>query len=354
MRYRIHAFLKTKSPLHIAAPSSMRFDPATGQTMYGTGGVPCTAVQKMPIPHGAKGETRDYPVIAANNLACRLRRHGARLVTDVLKSKGQKISMTTYSVLQSGTATGNPDAGETTYGEYKRARAHPYLGLFGGGPKMNRRGFEFHNALPITDTTRDLGGDLMHPAASHYAINDNFRLTHVWGFRRLDDLRDLVEIGHAEEVIENFGKEFEKRQEQIISEVAAKKEGETGNLRTSTKAYNALEFIIPGTVFNICAEFDVEKAHMGLFLLSLDSFAARERLGGWVRNGFGVFSLEDVRLVDEHGAEHDGLFNNSRLITDHEAVAPYLNAWYTAARDLDAAELEALLRFTPKEKKKVA
>lgn len=355
MQYRIHALLKIRSPLHIAAPSNMRFDPGTGQIMYGAGGVPCTAVQKMPIIHSATGESRQYPVIAGNNLAGRLRRHGARLVTEVLKAKGQKVSLATYSILQSGAATGNPDGEDTTYADYRRTRAHPYIGLFGGGPKMIRRGFKVHEALPITETTRELGGVLMHPDAGRHLLADNARLTYVWGIRRNDDLRDLVNIAEAEEVVENFEEVFERRQAQIIAEVASKKDGGVAELKSSTKTYAAVEFVVPGTIFNLTLEIDAGETHMGLLLLSLDSFAAKERIGGHGRNGFGVFTLEDVRLVDEHGNEQSGLFNNGRLLKDHAAAAPFLAAWDDAKRELDAATLEDLLRLpAPKESKKVA
>jgi CRISPR type IV-associated protein Csf2 len=336
----LYAFIKTTSPLHISAPGSMRFDPATGKTSFGGTdiGVACTAVQRMPI-FTEDGERRAYPVIAANNLSGRLRRHAARLVLDALKDKGQKVSLSTYTTLQCGAATGNPDGEDITYQEYLNYKNHPYLGLFGGGPKMMRRAFRVHNALPVNADTVATQGTLIHPTAREHLQEG--RLTEVWGFRRNDDLRDLVGIHQAEQTVTDFVSTFSARQMLIIEE--AKKERGSGTTKTTTKTYSAIEFVPPGVLFGLCVEFSaINAAQQGLFFLALDSLAANERLGGQVRNGFGAFVLEDVRLeIDD--AEQTGLFNNGRLYRDHPVVSESLAAWGKAKLDLDAQQLEILL-----------
>ncbi|OFA16385.1 hypothetical protein A4U49_07715 [Acidithiobacillus ferrivorans] len=344
----LHAFIKTTSPLHIAAPGSMRFDPGTGKTSFGGSdvGVPCTGVQRITLftEEGA----RRYPVIAANNLSGRLRRHAAKLVLEVFKAKGQQVSLSTYATLQCGAATGNPDGEDMTYQEYRAYKNHPYLGLFGGGPKMMRRAFRMQNALPITADTVAISGAQAHPAAAEHQQEKH--LTEAWGFRRNDDLRDLVGIHQAEQTVRDFEAAFAHRQALIIEE--AKKERVSGSAKTSTKTYSAVEFVLPGVLFGFCVEFsDASVAQQGLFLLALDSLAATERLGGLVRNGFGAFSLEDVRIVETTG-EQTGLFNNGRLHREHPAVAERLSAWDADALVLDAHILENLLiPSQPKAKK---
>ena len=77
---------------------------SNGQRNYSGDGFPCTAVQKMtivlPETEPTDGEltpatrnSRTYPVIAANNIAGRMRRHAAEIVLTALVAKGQKVSM---------------------------------------------------------------------------------------------------------------------------------------------------------------------------------------------------------------------------------------------------------------------
>ncbi|MBU2786267.1 type IV CRISPR-associated protein Csf2 [Acidithiobacillus ferriphilus] len=345
---RIYAFIKLRSPLHIAAPDNLRFNPDNGESSHGVkGGMACTAVQRLPVL-GANGKTFAMPVIAANNIAGRLRRHGAAIILDALRAKGQKVSLPTYSILQCGAATGKPDGKPITYGDYKKTREHPYLGLFGGGPKMLRRGFRVHNSLPVTTETSELLGSLAHPAAWEH-LQDGVWFTKVWGFRRNDDLRMLAGIAQAESSIKDFTEEFEKRQALIIEE--SSKEREEGGSKASTFTYSAVEFVVPGVVFGFTAELDVDPAQTGLFLESMDRFAALERLGGHSRNGFGAFTFEDVRMIDDEGREYDGIFHDGRLNRGNPLVQGILEIWKRAEARLDAGELESLVPLPTETKK---
>lgn len=336
---RLSAFIRTRSPLHIAAPGGLRFDPATGKTVYGgqNVGVPCTSIQRSTI-FNAAGEPRHFPVIAANNLAGRLRRHAARIVLEAFRERGQKVSLSVYNVLQCGAVTGNPDGKDLTLEEYRRYQEDPYFGLFGGGPKMMRRTVEILNAWPVHPDTTEILGSNAHPHASRYAQGEHF--TDVWGFRRNDDLRDLVNIHQAATVVEDFEAAYTERQQTILSEV----DREKGSSKTSVKTYSAIEFVRPGTLFDLSLQMnrDITPAQSGLFLLSLDSLAATEHLGGYGRNGFGRFSLEDVILgVGDDGLE--GTFHDGRLQREHPVVAECLSAWHAASHKLDAGALAELI-----------
>lgn len=352
MKIRIDAILKTQAPLHIAAPGGGRMDLSTGNIVYSQGvGIPCTTIQRLPVLDGE--ETRSYPVIAANNIAGRMRRHAAKIVLDVLKKKGEKVNLQTYSVLQCGAATGNPDASDITYAEWKKTAAHPYLGLFGGGNKMLRRKVRVHNSLPITQATTDLAGPLAHPAAGEHKVSPKVHMTKTWSFRRNDDLRELSNIPFAEGVIDRFEEEFEKRQLVIVTEQRSKKAGEEGDLKSSTKTFTALEFVVPGIPFGLLFEINGgTPAQIGLFLLALESFQKSERLGGHSRNGFGVFSLNDVRLTNLESGEETLIFDGGVLI--RSAVSSFIDAWAKEAGDLSASDLEELVKVQPKEDKKSA
>lgn len=349
----IKALLKTRAPLHIAHPNNMRMD-NSGNVIYTKDGFPCTAIQRLQMPVTASasaegGQLKSYPVIAGNNIAGGMRRYAGRLVIKALRARGQKVNLAAYSILLGGAATGNPDSNDKTYAEHVASRQHPYFGLFGGGPKMFARRMRVHNSLPVTPATTDLKGPLAHPFAAEHATNDNTRLTAVWGFRRVDDLRDLSNIDIAEASVENFHEEFEKRQALILAAKQTKDDGEdAGKDKNSTKAYNAIEFVLPGVVFDLTMELDVATdAQIGLYLETLDSFAATERLGGNARNGFGVFSFESIQLSSENG-NVERLFDNGRLVRTEPKVAAWLKAWEDAAKDLSAEQINAMIAVKPK------
>ena len=77
---RIHAMLRTLSPLHITSPESARLNLAEMKPIYSDSKEhpPLNLTQKMSVLE-AGGSTRQVPVIAANNIMGRLRRHAARL-----------------------------------------------------------------------------------------------------------------------------------------------------------------------------------------------------------------------------------------------------------------------------------
>lgn len=349
MIYQIHAILKTHTPLHIASPGSLRFLPESGEITYNKEtGIPCTAIQRLPF--ASENGTERLPIIAANNIAGRLRRHGAGLTVEILHKKNQKISLEAYSAIMCGAVTGSPDSQTPTYQEYKLTSHHPFLGLFGGGPRMLRRAFRANNAQPINALTSNLKL-LKHPRESLYT-QDKMRLTHAWAFRRLDDLAQLSNVDLQEQSIENYEKEIQARQIKILEEKTKSKSGEASG-RTTTLTYSALEFVIPGIHFGLTFELDIKTlAQMGLFLLALDQFAAKERLGGYTRNEFGQFSLNDVVLMDESGIIAEDLFNNGRLVKEHEALIPFFEAWSIAADKLSADELQSLLALTNNSKEK--
>ena len=98
--------------------------------------------------------------------------------------------------------------------------------------------------------------------------------------------------------------------------------------------------------FDHLFELDIATdAQLGLFLLSLDSLCATERLGGYVRNGFGAFTLESVLLVngDDKNVE---IFENGRLKLNEPIVEAALQAWDYEAAQLDAKKIDDLVAIS--------
>lgn len=348
-QYRIHAFLRTLAPLHISSPESARLNIAEMKPIYSDSKEhpPLNLTQKLTVMEQG-GNTRLVPVIAANNLMGRLRRHAAKAVCDVIKAKGQRIKIGTYMGLQCGAVTGNPDGRDVNYSEYKETRANPYIGLFGGGPRMMRRYVRAFNLVPYMDCTASMFGRTQHPYMDetiHKTPADSRRLTQCWILNRNDDLRELANLQQAGDVIEDFESRLSARQQAIVAASSAENRAE-GDPRLSTRSFSALEFVVPGVYFPVCFELDVTDAQLGLFLVALDQFCDKERIGGHSRNGFGAFSFSEVVVTDNQGTVlGESLFSNSRLNLDHEFAKPHLQAWSASAQSLNAEDLDRL--FAP-------
>ncbi|WP_265283437.1 type IV CRISPR-associated protein Csf2 [Verminephrobacter aporrectodeae] len=354
--YRIHAFLQTLSPLHITSPESARMKIEDSTVVYGESvGIPLNQVQRINV-QGLGGATRAIPVIAANNLMGRMRRHGATKVLDALRRKGEKVAMSTYSALQCGAATGKPDGRDVLFTEYREASNHPYIGLFGGGPRMMRRNVRCFNAVPYMECSEIMFGRNKHPHLDDeiHKASDARKLTQCWILNRNDDLRELINLSQAQASITDFEKEITKRQEAILADSKGKAESGESSTRHTTRSFSSFEFVIPGVYFPLCFELmNVDDAQVGLFLLAFDSFAATERLGGHARNGMGQFSITDVMITDDGGnALAKDLFSESRLNSGDPFVQRFLQAWSVASEKMSGAELDRLFAPPPADEAK--
>lgn len=336
MKFTLKAILKTLTPMHITTAGDHRFDASTGYvetgSSKGTSKTPCTAIQRMNVI----GENYPVPVIPANNIAGRLRRHAAELILKAVVAKGGKVSLQAYSSLMCGAVGSAPDSRDLTYAEYKKSAEHVYLGLFGGGPRMLPRKVRVLNALPLRDGVLSALESQMHPSARSHV--QNFPIAMGWTSRRNDDLMELINAPLQEKSINNYVEEIQRRQSTILEE---KTKGRSG---TSTFSFSAIEFVVPGALFNFGFELDVaNNAQVGLFLMSLDSFVKKERIGGKSVNGFGAFTLKEVILTDEIDNEITDVFVNGRLNQQCAAVKPYLTAWADAVGDIDVISIEEMM-----------
>lgn len=362
INYRVFAFMRLLSPLHIAAAgaASLKLENMTALSGKIDGAIPMTATQKLSVMHG--GRTVDVAVIPANNIMGRMRRHVASLVLSALEQKGERVKLETYSSLTCGAFTGNPDGRDPLFAEYREARAHPYIGLLGGGPRMMRRYVRCYNAVPYMEETTSMFELVKHPHLDDLSMNWGSgteggggrlypdRLLQRWILNRNDDLHALVNMGQAAATIEDFEQRIVEYQESILrSKPKGDQEkedgGRTSSNRASTRAFTAFEFVVPGVVFPLTFEFAVNEAQLGLFLAALDSFAATERMGGHARNGMGRFALDDVVVEDcVKGELIDGVFNESRLVEGSDAQG-WIDSWKVEAAGLNAADLDRL--FAP-------
>ena len=348
----IHAILRTLSPMHIADPTGGRYDHAEDRIVYGDQGIPCTMTQKLPLSSTRTVKVKrndgevdvqrqdEVPIIAANNLNGRLRRHAAKAIRSALKAKGQKVTLGTYNGMNCGAVTGSPDSEMLTFAEMSELAEHPFLGLFGGGPRMAERRVRIHNGLPLhnSEIIRPLLTNLHHSRLEDQWLDAAVRPTTVFTFRRNDDIKVLADIVEQAETIADYEKQVIAYQSSLL---AAKSEEQRAGVFT----FSAHEVIIPLMNFHLTFELEnVTEAQVGLFLATLDNFAQKERIGGWSRNGYGRFMLTTVEAVEEDGTLHEKLFNDGRLDSSQNVVKKALEAWDAAKADLSAERLEHLLR----------
>ena len=347
----LHAILTTLSPLTISSPESFRYE-VSDSTGYGmvkhgtTGGIACAGIQRRRFQENAvAGVDFGVPLIAANNIAGRLRREAANIVKNVLKENSQKVLIQTFSAITNGSVTGKPDTRDSTLAEYRASSTHPLVGLLGGGPRMFPRRLRVLDALPVMSALREAGFSINHPNNSGRESSSN--LTSAACFRKCDDISALLDVDLMESTIENFEEAFEARQLLILQDKKDKDNGEKGN-RTSTKAWSAFEFVNPGVDFDFTLEMtNVTDAQIGLLLESLDQFA-KTLIGGQTRNGLGRIKLQDVVLADSTGdTSFDGtsIFNNNSLIRSHRDVVPFLSAWNDAKVTITGADLDAMFKL---------
>lgn len=374
----VTGFLQTTSPLHITAPSKDRFDPSTGEICWGADkGVPCTSTQKIGIPAiftpkknkedeeqaDSYSSTSKIPVIAGNNLSGHIRDHVGNVFLEALRDSGQRVDMTTYSAIMSGAATGSPDGAPITYDEYKKATKHPLLGLLGGGPRMIHREAKIDNAIAVCKESESLLARNRVPYENIYDGWDTLLETHnsavlarnlcgAWGYKRLDDLKELANIELAEETITGFTKAFNERQAKIIEEFHQGKD--ESNTKTSIGTYQGLEFVCPGVSFPFVAKLHkLTDVQAGLWIRGFERFVKNVSLGGWSRCGFGDFVFTDGRISifeDDELVSCETFDPSSKEENEDSFRAKTAAAWASESEKLVGGDLNFLMRL-PAEKK---
>ena len=91
----------------------------------------------------------EVPVFRANDLRGRLRRFAADVIFGKLLKRDQKISLEAYHGMTCGAVTGRPTP-DLDFALAIKSGIHPFLGLFGGGPRMVRSSLQISPAWAIT------------------------------------------------------------------------------------------------------------------------------------------------------------------------------------------------------------
>lgn len=358
--FTITAVLTTMSPLHITEPGDARVD-LTGRDVKGGAGFPCPRTTKMWLSHqpaltsialegeeggAVAGGSSPVPCIPANSLRGQLRRQAARAIMDAIVARGEQLSINAYNVLQCGAATGAPDGTGPTVAEAVEADAHPYFGLFGGGPRLIRSNLRVDTALAVTPISLPY----LRPEFAS-AVNPRQLLSVGWR-RRNDDAMMLVDVEAQARIIASYQATLNDYQDGAAASKAAKakakEDGEQAQAVDAAprglSAFNALEYVVPGTHFAVRLDLEGTDEQAGLLLTALLGFVQTNRLGGEGRRGFGRFCLQSV-VITENGEQHPTVSRVSEDTKGWEGrAAELVQAWEQAKKGLSAGDLERIAR----------
>lgn len=387
--FRISGVVTSHTPINIADPAPARVDMSGRFVSRDDGGFPCIRTRHAMLPAGhalaatmgpdldedaenlgeaggkeeadaPAGRRRDavwVPILPANGLRGRLRRLAAREVYQALMERQEHLSLDAYNVMECGAATGAPDSATPSLDEVLAAAAHPYFGLFGGGPRLFGSNLRVDEGLAICQASAPF---LPESMMDFMSVG---RLTQVAFKRRNDDVAQFVDLDTQQRIVPDHAAAVADYQDHAARQRGKGKDegGERG-----VRSFHAVEAVRRGVSFAL--RFDIggqdgcgaaNDAHLGLFLLALRGLMASQRLGGMGQIGFGRFgaprmiltdttskiSGEIFQVVSDPNETVEYVFNE-----DHPIVARALDAWAAARDTLDASQTEAFCASNDKPK----
>lgn len=289
--------LNNESPVFSAAPGADRISTA-GVINPPNGGMPYTRARRQKtVSVSPDGERKivHVPVVPGNTMRSLLRRSILKNVIEpVLKGQVQ-LSVGAYAAMYSGNASGNPDGKQSTLDETVAMRAHAFLGLFAGGPRMLPGRLQTDALFPIhTDTAYILGLGFEDGLLSG-SITDTIWTRRIDPFTKITDAEETEVIeGGRESVNAWISEKFLDN-----SDKKAKKDDEAESAQRGLQAFNAHEVVIPGVqwLWRLDADRPTD-AQVGMILMGLFHLSTLSLAGGHAK-GYGRFNVETISIDDE-------------------------------------------------------
>lgn len=355
MQIVIDGIVRTRAPLHISAPEkNLRYDAEKGRFLRAEkGGFPCTPTRTLEIlAPGAADESNPIgairiPVLPANGLRGRLRRLAAAEIEDhLVHQRGEKLPFVTYQAMHSGAITGNPEGTPPSLDEVRTFRLHPFVGLFGGGPRMVPSNLRVATGYPLVDALFDLGmiPEVFRSEAGVIAASRAWRLLEAIPINRTDDALQLRD-GGIENVVQDYAEAMLGELERAAHRKARKLASQTDDEDTiGLQFLSFVQTVITGTPFYVRFALNGEPAQGGLLLAALRRLVAQEDgkgLGGKASIGFGAFGHDLMIDVDGEKARLFG--TQTTLNVDHPLVAELIGAYEAFLASVSAQSLFKLL-----------
>lgn len=277
----------------------------------------------------------------------RLRRCAAAEIEEhVVYERGEKLPFVTYQAMHSGAITGNPEGLPEDVEEVRAARAHPFVGLFGGGPRMMPGNLRVANGYALVDALFDLGmiPELYRGEIGVVPASRAWQLLEVIPINRTDDALQFRD-SNIEEVVENYAEAMIEQLNRAATRKAQKLAGENGEERTLGLQFLVfVQAVVAGTPFYVRFVLNGEPAQGGLLLAALRRLVAQEDgkgLGGKSSIGFGAFGHDLMMELD--GEKARPFVTQGALDVEHPLVGRLIKAYESALADVSAQSLFNLL-----------
>ena len=302
---KIQVILRNLSPIFSAAPGATTI--SIEGVIGAPAGLPFVRARTMTVPAIRGDEVRpvQLPIVPGNTMRNLLRRTILdEIILPALEGK-TSLSVGAYAAAYAGNASGNPEGVPATFDEVMTVRNHVFLGLFGGGPRMQQGRLSVDSLYPI------------HPDACRI-IADGFEdrfvtgriLDIVWQ-RRVDPIRKITEAEQASVIqggtaavtqwvvnsLKASMEAAEKRKGKKAPEQAETDQSEAAEPKArGLTAMNAHEVVIPGVDWLLRLDLDnPTREQVGLVLLGL-SLMQKKTIAGGHAKGYGKFRIEEITL----------------------------------------------------------
>lgn len=336
--FKIDGIIKLTSPLHVTSQQDYFMD-KNGYFSFtkGEGATRVTRTISFSVINNEGELVRDIPMLPANGLRGRLRRHATKIVLNALRKNNQHVTIDAFHGMTSGAVTGVPDKSTTLISRLLSDRSHLFLGLFGGGPRISAGGYIVSDLIPATELTSAIG---MVPDSVNFQppyvelgkemgqrwLNSlgKHGLGNISNFIRIDDIKKPLSI-ETMSGIADFEKTSQDWLKEIITadKVDANVEGADESKRNPKAISNMMtvEAVMPGTpmYFNLEGAGYLSPAQTGLMLLAVESMVAENAFGGWIRNGFGKYNASELTITTEDGQESLFIKDGGKLVLNQNS-----------------------------------
>lgn len=327
---QIDIVLTNTTPFHSSAPGEARV------TLDGDfvgnkdrGSFPCVRTRTMPIrkldTNGeGDGGVRYLPVMPGNTLRHFLRAAAADLIFGQWRGR-KTLSIGAYAAMESGNASGRPDGVPPTFAESVRMGEHPFIGLFGGGPRMLEGRLKCDAAWAITPDSLPYLGDYEDYCCKGNLLSIEFK-------RRVDPVLRL-NPEHAA-LIDNVEQSLAQWASDNVQDKPGAGENDDGQIRRrGLDSFSAHQFVIPGVhwLWRIALNHPTQ-AQIGLVLSAIQTVAGQV-IGGMGAIGYGQIRIVDVLIDGEPAWNGRGFEESEKNIRAFEAFAG-------ALADMDPQQVE--------------
>lgn len=292
---KITGYLQTVRPIHIASATD-------GNS---------TGIATQSVPDYEGGRTARVPFIPATVLRGMLRHTASDYSSRQMLKHGVRIPAEIFNALRHGSNSGRMTNEALNPSFFDAQRAHPVMGLFGGGPRQGSAGAL--SSAPLYPLCEELVRLSMvpeefgieNPPKAFTLIQEDTMYPRIDMTRENDPTFEVIE--NKDEAIDNF----------IAADVSRRTKGEgTGEGESTLRSSNLLVYktMIPGALLWLSVKVrDTAPDHVKGFLIKVLAEALnKNEIGGMQRIGVGtdVFSLASaanrLKLDGEDMFEFDG------------------------------------------------